>query len=189
MQIDLSGHSFVFPNQCACCNGPADAELTLSSSKSSGKKVVHTKTNIWDVPYCRRCLVHVAEAADARNVVTLIKVIAVVTGLLFWYFVSLAVGIGAGFMVIFLGGVLFYFQMKIAKSKCSRDCACVDRAIVYLGWQRTLHQFEVTSTQYALALMIANQRKLVNLSREARSLLESHCHTSNALRSARRYEN
>src|SRR5689334_15882635 len=65
MQVDVSGQQFVFPDICACCCGHANSTLSVAASKSTGKKVVHTRTNTWDFPYCGACLGHVRAAEAA----------------------------------------------------------------------------------------------------------------------------
>ncbi len=54
MEIDLTGRTFVFPNQCACCNRPPNDELIIAAQRSRGRRVVHTTTKTWNVPYCKR---------------------------------------------------------------------------------------------------------------------------------------
>jgi hypothetical protein len=60
-----------------------------------------------------------------------------------------------------------------------------------MGWHGTLHQFDILSLNFALAFMVANERKLVNLSPEAMELLASSGHVPNprAPRSPRRHMN
>ena len=173
LQIDVSGQHFVFPALCACCCGPVGSALSVSSSKSNGQRVVHTKTNAWDFPYCDACVGHVRETETAKRVAwTLLAVSVIVSGIL-WVSVSPYLGIPAGILAV--GGTIFLYkkQMAAARGLCCVGCACIEKAVAYLGWHSTLHQFEIASLDYALAFMVANQRKLVNLSNEARELLES----------------
>jgi hypothetical protein len=171
MRIDLSGQSFVFPDKCACCGQPPDSELAASASKSSGKKVVHTKTNVWDFPYCGRCVGHVKSAEGARAVAWILGILSIVLGLFLGYAVNATTGMVIGFLAIIGTGLIHKSQMAQARAQCSVDCVCVGRAMAYLGWHGTLHQFDVHSPHFARDFVVANQSKLVNLSTQAKNLL------------------
>ncbi len=189
MRVDLSGHSFIFPASCACCNGAADQHLTIWASRSSGKRVIRTAANAWDVPYCSGCLAHVSAAESARSLAKVLTLASLAGGALLWFTVDQTIGLIVA--ILGLAGTVFLHSRQVANAKagCCADCACVHRAIAYLGWHGTLHQFEVMSPRFAADLMAANARKLVNLSREARDILESRTATAspNAPRAPRRY--
>jgi hypothetical protein len=78
MQVDVSGHQFVFPTVCACCNGRADTELTVSTSKSTGKRVIRTSSNEWDIPYCKQCVLHVKAVESAKMLTWVLGAFSVV---------------------------------------------------------------------------------------------------------------
>jgi hypothetical protein len=59
MRVDLSGHTFVYPDECACCGGVPDRELTVWARRSRGTRVIHTETKLWDVPYCTARIEHI----------------------------------------------------------------------------------------------------------------------------------
>lgn len=149
MQVEVSGNSFDFPNQCPCCNGATDAELALSASKSSGKRVVHTKTKVWDVPYCNHCLTHIQRTDQARVSAKMFAVLAAIVSALTWLGFSFSAGLGVGAFILVVGFIPYWLLTKSAKEICRKDCARVGRAIAYLGWERTVHKFEVASPQYA----------------------------------------
>src|SRR5258708_35922121 len=96
MRIHVSGHSFVFPPKCACCCGAANAELSISATKSSGKKVVHKKTHVWDVPYCDRCLEHVRAMESAERIARVLGFLSILLGGFLCYFDNLSLGITVG---------------------------------------------------------------------------------------------
>jgi len=172
MRIDVSGQRFIFPNECACCGSTADAQITVSASKQKGKRVIHTTTNTWNIPYCGNCLHHVNAASKASSVAQALVWVSFIGGVLMC-FANLYVGIG--FCLIGLIGtfVIHNNLMTQARAICTHECACVQRAMTYLGWHGTLHQFEIIPQRFAKAFMIANQNKLVNLSSDARNLLGS----------------
>ncbi len=181
MQVDVSGHQFVFPTTCACCKGKADTHLRVSASKSTGKRVTHTSTNVWEIPYCDRCVQHVSAAGDAEAQAWLFGVVSVVAGGMLWQLVTNLYGIPAGIVVCIPVGFVGWFgtvmpyrkRMAEARAMCGPGCVCVERAVRYLGWHGPLHMFWIESLDYALAFMVANQKKLVNLSQEAIDLLAS----------------
>ena len=190
MQVDVSGHQFVFPTLCACCNGSADTELTVSTSKSTGVRVIRTSTNEWAIPYCQQCVAHVklavkaTEAAEAAKMLGLVLggVSVVVAGIC-WYFMSpfLGIPIGiAGLVVTALLYAKFHTRcaelMKKAQAMCGPRCVCVDEAVRYLDWHGPLHMFWIGSQEYALAFMVANHKKLVNISPQASRLLAANGH-------------
>ena len=189
MHVEVSGQSFAFPPKCACCCAPADSELTVAASKSTGKKVVHTKTNAWDIPYCRHCINHVRALDSARRTSHWLAFFSLVLGSLTAYVANGYLGSSIG--VLCLIGTVFARKQMVAQAreKCHSYCASVDRAIVYLGWHGSLHRFDISSNQFAAEFMGANERKLVNLSQQARQLLAATTPAAkpNASRTARRY--
>jgi hypothetical protein len=190
MRIDVSGHSFVFPDECACCGDAADAELGVSATKTSGKRVVHRKTNAWDIPYCGRCVGHVKSAQAARMFALLLGFSSIVVGAFLWYAVNPGIGILGG-SVTLLGATLgCSMWMSEARARCSSACVCVGSAVAYLGWHGTLHKFDVKSASFARDFMTANRSKLVNLSPQARNVLANAGTVSNtnAPRTPRRYQ-
>jgi hypothetical protein len=189
MRVDLSGHSFVFPNECACCGGVPDRELTVWARRSRGTRVIHTETKLWDVPYCTGCIEHIRDEKAAALFAKWSTAIAVLLGLL--------IGVGAGpywgaamGILGVIGTILAFGQLlRRARAKGSTSCVGLRRAVYYLGWSGTLHKFEITSQRFACNFMRANQKKLVNLSFEARVLLSAtgSAFKPSGSRSPRRY--
>lgn len=184
MRVEASGYQFIFPQHCACCDTKADTALTVSASKSSGKKVVRTKTNTWDFPYCTQCKKHI-EAADTANILT--GVVCVISLVAAGYLGS---KVGAFIGVIGLVAALFTYikLMAHAKSMLKASCACIGKAVGFLDWDGTRQVFKIVSHEYARKFMVANSRKLINVSPEARHLLEGagYEHRANSIQSARR---
>ena len=115
MRIDASGHNFVFPHKCACCGGAADTELGASATKSSGKRVVHTKTNVWDFPYRSRCVGHVMSAEGTRTVALILGIVSVSFGLFLGFVASATSGVMIGTLAIV--GHWFHIPARNGQSK------------------------------------------------------------------------
>lgn len=190
MKVEVSGKQFIFPVKCACCGGTADAELSTSASKATGRRVIRTKTNEWDIPYCDECVRHVNLAEGTASLTIMFCVISVLGAGVLWYFTSITVGIGFGILVLIATSVFYKKFTGQAQKKCTSSCACVTKSIVYLGWHGSTHRFSILSEPYAVEFMNANRQKLVNLSAKARRLLSSTENGSqtNAPRTPRRRE-
>ncbi|HUD23452.1 MAG TPA: hypothetical protein VMQ60_11465 [Acidobacteriaceae bacterium] len=116
--------------------------------------------------------------------------LSLILGIVIWFRLDLFWGVALG-MLALIGTVLVH-RTKLYKlhAECdSESCVNIDRAVTYLGWQGTLHRFEIASQRFACNFMAANQSKLVNLTPEAMALLSSSgvLSASNASRSPRRY--
>lgn len=173
MRVEMSGYQFIFPNRCACCCGAPNGQMTVAASKSTGKRVIHTKTQVWDIPYCSYCLSHVRAvehaAFTAKALITLSVLLVAVLCFVAAAYIIVPVGILAGIGIV----VLYHNQMSQAGRMCKATCASAGKAVAYLGWFGTVHQFEIGSLDFAREFMAANQRKLVNLSATAQNLLAS----------------
>jgi hypothetical protein len=71
--VQISARIISWPRVCACCCQPADTSVEVSSTRVTGKKVIHTQTKSWDVPYCRRCLAHI-EAGKALKRLSMVVI-------------------------------------------------------------------------------------------------------------------
>jgi hypothetical protein len=166
----------------------ADADLTVSASKTTGARVIHTATNTWDIPYCSHCIEHIQAAQAAREISWIIAFLFVVIAVL-CCLATPYLGIPVAVLELLGTKLLFNRHMAQARRLCLPTCVTVNKAASYFGWHGSLHQFEFASQDFALAFMIANQGKLVNLSQKASHLLAaSGCMpTGNAARSRKRY--
>lgn len=190
MQVEVSGRQFIFPSLCACCGTHSETSFTVSASKSTGKKKVRTETHTWDFPYCTCCIKHVNAESSAASLSCLIVIATViVVGYLivniniFWLSIFLSVGIIAAAIWIISK---LYAQAQLMRNA---NCCCLSKAVDFLSWDGTHQIFEITSHKYALAFMIANKQKLINISSKAKELLESNGHGSlpNTPQASRRY--
>lgn len=189
MRIEASGYKLEFPQACACCGCSADTAVTVSASKSSGRKVVRTKTNTWDFPYCRRCVKHVRIMRIARIVALTTAAAALIAGGIYYLRIAPRLGILLAITGVSASILIFVSLKAYAVSVMKVNCVCVGAAVRFLDWHGTQQAFEIVSPQYALGFMMANQRKLINLSPEARHLFEGagYEHRAKGTQSAKRY--
>jgi hypothetical protein len=182
MRVEASGYQFVFPQMCVCCGSHPDTALTVSASKTSGKKVKRTQTNTWDFPYCSRCIKH----KDAATFAAIAAVIVAVLALFVFAQIHIIVG-----LILGGGGAvgLYIWLLNKAKGQCSEHCVCVGKAVGFVSWDGTRQIFEIVSPKYASEFMLANQRKLINLSPQARTLIEGegYMHRAKNVQSGRRH--
>src|SRR5689334_21091940 len=137
------------PPICACCGSPSVRAVPISSVRVEGKRVIRTKTSTWNFPFCDRCCEHdrVWPTASALEVL----VLTVLTcGLYLYYYVK---------------------RRQRARALCAPACAPPRRAVSYLGWHGTVHQFEVASDAFAEAFLAANAKKVVGADAAARDLM------------------
>lgn len=83
-----------------------------------------------------------------------------------------------GSAALIAAGIINTRQNDKAKAICSPDCACIQTAVSYLGWDGSRHIFEIVSTTYANSFMVANLKKLVNVSPEAWDWLHANGYIS-----------
>ena len=58
INIQVSAKIISWPSICACCGEQANASFRAKAVRTTGKRVKHTTTKAWDVPYCEQCLDH-----------------------------------------------------------------------------------------------------------------------------------
>jgi len=188
MRVDVSGVTLRMPEECACCGARPDADLTISASKSWGKRVIHSEAKIWEIPYCKGCLQHCQRAFDARTFARIATVMSIILGLLVGYLSSWYWAILTGAALITLTILVFGRMLRAAEQFKTPDCASLHQAISYLGWSGTLHSFDIHSNRFAHDFMLSNQSKLVNLTSEAMRLLSlPRREMTSSRRSPRRY--
>jgi len=176
MQIDMSGHNFIFPPECACCGGAPQARFTVFASRTTGKRVKHTTSQSWDFPYCQRCVEHVRAARGANVTASVIAVFSILATVLAF---ASDLGTPVPGVVVFLGGMggtIFTRNklMNAARRMMMQPCVSLHRAVDYLGWHGTCHKFDVLSQKYALTFMLSNQKKLVNVRQDVWQWLQAN---------------
>ena len=178
MLVEVSGQRFVFPQQCACCGGPSNTTLHAAHSKTWGKRVIHTKTSSWEFPYCSACIDHVRSYGYAPGVAVLFAVLVIVIGTLIgsaitWTEEVLGYGLMAAIFFTIAAGIVGYVrQARKARGMCSATCVYVGRAVTYVNWYSSVHSFNIMSSKYAALFMLANAKKLINVTNDGRRLME-----------------
>jgi hypothetical protein len=189
MKVELSGHKFDFPRYCACCDAGAQTMLPVSASRTTGKRVKHTTSKAWDVPYCIACIEHVRAAKWAT--------IGAISTFVCGVFLALTASANSPLPAeaIFwtgVGGSIAVYALLTARAKNMRHAQCsgVRIAVAYGGWHGTLHKFKIASPAYSLRFMTANQGKLVNVRPEVWQWLQANGvrTEATAAQSPRRYQ-
>jgi hypothetical protein len=182
--VQISARIIRWPSVCACCTQRADANVEISSTRITGKKVIHTQTKAWAIPYCRRCLVHIQAAKDLKSFSMVVGHLSVALGFLGVLLAVILWVAGAILAILALaitaGLVLATFRR--CHEKYQRDCrakqaqradlerrlqsllshSCCEReklAASYEGWHGSVHTFLFSSSQFAGAFEQANPGK------------------------------
>jgi len=189
MMVAVSGNIFSFPPECPCCGGTPDTTLPIFAARASGGRQPRAETRVWDVPYCLRCISHMNAHEKLRPLARVLTVLSVLIGMVVVLASGLYWGLAAGILSLAATLGIFTAWSKHVRSLCSPDCAEAGGAITYIGWQASVHEFEIRSQRFARGFLVANRKKLVNLSPEAMSLLAASNKAigSDMARSARRY--
>ncbi len=168
MRVDVSGHQFVFPPQCACCGETANSTWTVSASRSRGTRVIHKTTRCWDFPYCDGCVHHASIYDSAARKSLWVFVVAFFLAMVLhsaWSLIPLTVG-------VVLSIVLFDKTRKEAEAARSSSCVFAGPTVSYLGFHATVNSFDFAGP-YAWAFASANANKLVNESQEMRQYVDA----------------
>lgn len=162
------------PRACPCCDGEPDAELEVSFTRRSGKRVVREHTRSWSFPYCGRCVAHVKawESAGTMAVATLAVGIAAGVVLGFASGTS-ALGVGVFAFSLPIALILAMRQRVVARKRCVPACASAGASVGYLGWDGSVQGFAFAADGYAVSFARANGRSLINVSPELRRLIET----------------
>jgi hypothetical protein len=130
MNVDVSGQKLVFPSRCACCNRPADTTLSATASRTTGKRVVHTQTKGWNIPYCIACQTHVsAWNASIYPGITL-GILGIIVAIITQDVVGMIILVACGV----LGTVVVQNARKKIRAQCSSTCTAPNMSVQYLGW-------------------------------------------------------
>lgn len=82
-------------------------------------------------------------------------------------------------------GLYLYFYLKRrqrARGLCLPACAPPTRAVEYIGWHGTVHQFDVACEAFARAFMTSNAKKVVDADARAREVMSRPVVSDQALK-------
>jgi hypothetical protein len=116
---------------------------------------VHTKTNVWDVPYCSQCIGHLKAVLSVGGIARLLVFLSLLFGLFLWYAVGMTTAVLTTILALLVTGFTYRILLARARALCSENCACVHKSVAYLGWHGAVHQFEFSSLSFARAFMVA----------------------------------
>src|SRR4051794_38188364 len=57
-RIQISANILNWPRLCSCCGAVPNAEFRITSAHTKGRRVRHTTTKWWNVPWCTGCAEH-----------------------------------------------------------------------------------------------------------------------------------
>jgi hypothetical protein len=159
LQVTISARKLSWPDVCACCMGYSDAWLRCAHSVSKGRRVVHTTTKAWSVPYCRRCIRHRRLHLSAG----------------WWWRAGLVLGGGLLLCALLAReGTPWLLMSALAFVACAlrgrslagasrramaAACRVPGSAVVYHGWHGSEQTFEFANQQYYVLFLDSNDTK------------------------------
>jgi hypothetical protein len=172
--LQISARMLSWPQHCACCGGTSDAFFHASATKTTGKRVVNTRTSWWEIPYCSSCLLHVTKYKSAAQIIVAGIGIALIVGFVIFFMSFVAGGaielVGTFLLLAFLVGVGIIVAAVVmsrnAKAEALKllgpNCVSPDAAVAYTGWYGTAHNFVFASKSYADEFVALNHRKTMS---------------------------
>lgn len=170
--VEVSGRRFEVPLDCPCCGAAPDAEIAVPLARSSRERAADSAASI-DMPYCLRCVGHVARWQSAAVVLTGLIVLGsvafVVAAIASWIVTGLVVLVG----LTALGAVVATSRRREARRACQPSCGSVDLSVAYLGYSGTTTGLAFKSIAYGAKFAERNTARLVEDAR-IRRLLEHY---------------
>jgi hypothetical protein len=173
MRTDVTGKPLHIPQRCACCGQPPSTEMSTVPGYKGADRVARSHAAAWRFPICTTCQHHVVRW---QSTVALARWVLAGGGVLVLLF-TIA---GGGGGVLFIGGALVfglsaaarYLRRREARAQCHEGCAWAGPPVFHLGEHQDVESFNFVQQSYAVDFMRANLTKLVNLSSEARALIQ-----------------
>jgi hypothetical protein len=180
--VQISARIISWPSFCACCSQPATTSLGTSYTRTTGKRVIHHDTRVWQIPYCQDCVKHVREANSATrwraNRIWMDVCLGfLLSGVLILgchqsipseslkYVLDIVVVSSVALLVAFLCRRVqreFSTKITIIRARAPASCCSVYRACHYNGWYGTVHTFRFCNAHFVDALRRANPGKCVD---------------------------
>jgi hypothetical protein len=158
--FQISARLLSWPRKCACCGGAADSSMRAAASKTTGKRVQHTKTSWWEVPYCNTCLAHNAAYESAGRWLWA----SLIAGVLAWIVIGQAssrgtIGLLMGAAIAGAGFWPYSRAQDAARTQMKSTCCTPRAAVRYLDWHGTFHTFVFESETYTNEFLASNGQK------------------------------
>lgn len=143
----------------------------MTATRVTGKRVVRTQSKSWSLPICQRCETHsslFAQSTEQREVAQNHRstgVVCIIAGILLLFCL-----IGIPLLIygiVAISALAAQAERRAdeleqkAQGHFSKRCACINDAVVYCGWNGTIHTFEFQSYSYARAFTAANRNKVL----------------------------
>lgn len=152
------------PFECPCCGASADSDTQVKAENGQGV----------DVPYCKRCLDHIAAWDSAGVASTGVAVLGVFIAVVVGMAKSPLYGFCAFALAVVLASWLRTKRRAAAANACGPSCAAPRVALAYLGWSGTTTGFSFESPTYAARFAEANAQILANETPQLNKLIEGY---------------
>ncbi len=162
-RLQISANLLAWPRSCACCCGTADSELRAAAARTTGSRVVHTKTKWWEVPHCGRCVAHIVRYRSSDRAASLVRVLGFVAAVGFGVLAaSFATAVVTMAVTLLVAAVVRSKVRRGAAGLTTSACAGPGTAVGYVRWHGTMHEFEFSHQHYLELFIAANGRKTMS---------------------------
>ena len=163
--LQISARIIEWPSVCPCCDRKADARLAISHTRTWGKRVVHSETKEWNIPYCGGCISHARAHTTAMTTLAcafLLPIIIAGAVALFGreYFVELTGIIGGG--IFFICGIIWLTKSSTASRMSSPACCTRGYAAKFNGWDGTVQTFQFAHDDFENGVRALNRGKCLD---------------------------
>lgn len=170
--VRVSARIVHMPGICCCCGAVPNREYDAIAYRFDRHRLSDTQTKSWRFPICTRCKRHTEFFQQATAKKTKEKlffaggIICIIIGL-----VTLLCVIGIPILLFGMAAFLYYSPNAKKQSRdlerkgqelVEKSCASIDKPVVYVEWNGTVHTFEFASIQYSEAFKRSNSSKLIN---------------------------
>ncbi|MBA2544963.1 MAG: hypothetical protein H0V17_35295 [Deltaproteobacteria bacterium] len=174
MLVEVTSRRFAIPHECPCCGAIPETELAIPLTATPERTIAADTARSLLVPYCHRCVAHIAKWETAGVASAGIMLAGLVGGIVLALTVHVAVGVGVAVVAAPLAWLSRQHRRTKAKQSCGESCVGPGRAVTYLGWSGTTSAFELESHAYTARFAEANPSLLANPSAPLKKLIEGH---------------
>src|SRR4051812_44078455 len=156
--VEVSSRKFGVPFECPCCGAAPETDLRVRAANGQGL----------DMPYCKRCLSHVARWDTAGIGAAGIALVGIVAGIVLIPTVSVWIGAIVIVVAVVAGSSMRSAGKAAAKRACGASCASPSVALQYLRWNGSSSSFSFESPTFAARFAEQNTAILANISPQLR---------------------